>query len=148
MKSKTLNMTEGNPVQLILIFAVPMLIGNVFQQLYNLVDSVIVGKFVGAEALASIGATNAVTFMFFALCNGIASGGGIITAQQFGAGNKDNIKKAIVNSAYILLTGSVVIGAIAFAICPRLFLFFCDKKYSDYHYTFFPFFLLYSLPVH
>lgn len=118
MKSKTLNMTEGNPVQLILIFAVPMLIGNVFQQLYNLVDSVIVGKFVGAEALASIGATNAVTFMFFALCNGIASGGGIITAQQFGAGNKDNIKKAIVNSAYILLTGSVVIGAIAFAICP------------------------------
>ena len=66
MKSKTLNMTEGNPVQLILIFAVPMLIGNVFQQLYNLVDSVIVGKFVGAEALASIGATNAVTFMFFA----------------------------------------------------------------------------------
>lgn len=118
MKSKTLNMTEGNPVQLILIFAVPMLIGNVFQQLYNLVDSVIVGKFVGAEALASIGATNAVTFMFFALCNGIASGGGIITAQQFGAGNKDNIKKAIINSAYILLTGSVVIGAIAFAICP------------------------------
>ena len=118
MKSKTLNMTEGNPVQLILIFAVPMLIGNVFQQLYNLVDSVIVGKFVGAEALASIGATNAVTFMFFALCNGIASGGGIITAQQFGAGNKENIKKAIVNSAYILLTGSVVIGAIAFLICP------------------------------
>ena len=72
MKSKTLNMTQGNPIQLLLIFAVPMLIGNVFQQLYNLVDSVIVGKFVGANALASIGATNSVTFMFFALCNGIA----------------------------------------------------------------------------
>lgn len=128
MKSKTLNMTEGNPVQLILIFAVPMLIGNVFQQLYNLVDSVIVGKFVGAEALASIGATNAVTFMFFALCNGIASGGGIITAQQFGAGNKDNIKKAIVNSAYILLTGSVVIGAIAFAICPTALRFMATPE--------------------
>lgn len=116
MKSKTLNMTEGNPVQLLLIFAVPMLIGNVFQQLYNLVDSVIVGKFVGADALASIGATNAVSFLFFALCNGIASGGGIITAQQFGAGNRENIKKAIVNSAYILVVGSVVIGAIAFMI--------------------------------
>lgn len=116
MKSKTLNMTQGNPVQLLLIFAVPMLIGNVFQQLYNLVDSVIVGKFVGANALASIGATNFVTFMFFALCNGIASGGGIITAQQFGAGNKENIKKAIVNSAYILLAGSIVIGGIAYFV--------------------------------
>ena len=116
MKSKTLNMTQGNPVQLLLIFAVPMLIGNVFQQLYNLVDSVIVGKFVGANALASIGATNSVTFMFFALCNGIASGGGIITAQQFGAGNKENIKKAVVNSAYILLAGSIGIGGIAYFV--------------------------------
>ena len=120
MKSKTLNMTQGNPVQLLLIFAVPMLIGNVFQQLYNLVDSVIVGKFVGANALASIGATNSVTFMFFALCNGIASGGGIITAQQFGAGNKENIKKAIVNSAYILLAGSIGIGGIAYFVSTRL----------------------------
>ena len=84
MKSKTLNMTEGNPVWLLLIFAVPMLIGNVFQQMYNLVDSVIVGRYVGANALAAVGATNSVSFLFFALCNGIGSGGGIITAQQFG----------------------------------------------------------------
>ena len=120
MKSKTLNMTEGNPVQLLLIFAVPMLIGNIFQQLYNLVDSVIVGKFVGADALAAIGATNAVSFLFFAMCNGIASGGGIITAQQFGAGNKENIKKAIVNSAYILIIGSIIIGAFAFFIAENV----------------------------
>jgi len=116
MKAKTLNMTEGNPVQLLLMFAVPMLIGNLFQQLYNLVDSIIVGRFVGADALAAIGATNAVSFLFFAMCNGIASGGGIITAQYFGAGNGEKIRKAIVNSAYILLAGSVIVGALAFFI--------------------------------
>ena len=66
MKSRTLNMTEGNPVQLLLVFAVPMLIGNIFQQLYNLVDSVIVGKFVGADALAAVGATGSVSVLFFA----------------------------------------------------------------------------------
>ena len=116
MKSKTLNMTEGNPTRLLLVFAIPMLIGNVFQQLYNLVDSVIVGKFVGAGALAAVGATGSVSFLFFALCNGLGSGGGIITAQQFGAGNKENVKKAIINSAYILMIGSVLMGALAFAV--------------------------------
>ena len=93
MKSKTLNMTQGSPTKLLIIFAIPMLIGNVFQQMYNLVDSVIVGKYVGANALAAVGATNHVSFLFFSLCNGIGSGGGIITAQQFGAGNKENVKK-------------------------------------------------------
>ena len=77
-------MTEGNPVSLILLFSVPMLIGNLFQQVYNLVASVIVGQYVGADALGAIGATNSVTFLFFALCNGIGSGGGIITSQYFG----------------------------------------------------------------
>ncbi|MBQ1662387.1 MAG: hypothetical protein II054_07780 [Treponema sp.] len=69
MKETTINMTEGNPVRLILIFSLPMLIGNIFQQLYNFVDSVIVGQFVGADALAAIGATASITFFFFALCN-------------------------------------------------------------------------------
>ena len=76
-------MTEGNTVSLIIRFSIPMLIGNLFQQLYNLVDSVIVGQFVGSDALASIGATSSVNFLFFALCNGIGNGGGIITSQFF-----------------------------------------------------------------
>ncbi|MBR5116492.1 MAG: MATE family efflux transporter, partial [Lachnospiraceae bacterium] len=74
-----MNMTEGSPTGLLIRFAVPMLIGNIFQQLYNLVDSVIVGRFVGSAALASVGATASVVFLFFALCNGIGNGGGIIT---------------------------------------------------------------------
>lgn len=113
MKAKTLNMTKGNPVYLLLVFSIPMLVGNLFQQMYNLADSVIVGKGVGAEALAAVGATNSISFLFFALCNGIGSGGGIITAQQFGAGNEEKVKKTIVNAGYILFAGSLVVGAIA-----------------------------------
>ena len=76
MKTKTLNMTVGNPVRLLIVFAVPMLIGNIFQQVYNLVDSIIVGKFVGAQALAAVGASGSVTFMFFSLFWGISRGRG------------------------------------------------------------------------
>ena len=113
--SKTvLNMTEGNPVSLLLVFSVPMLIGNLFQQLYNLVDSVIVGQFVGKDALAAIGATGSVTFLFFALCNGIGSGGGIITSQFFGRGERDNVKSCIVNTGYIMLVFPVIVGTAAF----------------------------------
>ena len=113
--SKTvLNMTEGNPISLLLVFSVPMLIGNLFQQLYNLVDSVIVGQFVGKDALAAIGATGSVTFLFFALCNGIGSGGGIITSQFFGRGERDNVKSCIVNTGYIMLVFPVIVGTAAF----------------------------------
>lgn len=120
MRSKTMNMTEGSPVRLLIIFAIPMLIGNIFQQMYNMVDSVIVGKFVGPEALAAVGATGSVSFLFFALCNGIGSGGGILTAQYFGAGKDESVKKAIVNSAYILLLGSVLMGIISFVFAEDL----------------------------
>lgn len=107
-------MTEGNPVALIIQFSIPMLIGNLFQQLYNLVDSIIVGQFVGADALAAIGATGSVTFLFFALCNGIGSGGGIITSQFFGKGNVEEIKSCIVNTGYIMLVFPLIVGICAF----------------------------------
>lgn len=114
MKENTVNMTEGNPVRLLLAFSVPMLIGNIFQQLYNLVDSVIVGQFIGADALAAIGVTGSITFFFFALCNGIGAGGGIITSHFFGEGSTDKVKNCIANTAYIMLVIPTAIGIIAF----------------------------------
>lgn len=114
MNNKVMNMTEGNPVRLLVVFAIPMMIGNIFQQLYNVVDSAIVGKLVGADALAAIGVTGSVTFMFFALCNGIGSGGGIITSQYFGSGNVSLVKKCIVNVAVIMVVFPVVVGTIAY----------------------------------
>ena len=114
MKSNMMNMTEGNPVRLLLVFSVPMLIGNIFQQLYNLADSVIVGQIIGADALAAIGATGSICFFFFALCNGIGSGGGIITSHFFGEGNDTKVKNCIVNTAFIMIVVPLVIGTIAF----------------------------------
>lgn len=113
-KTTMMLMTEGNPVGLILLFSVPMLIGNLFQQLYNLVDSVIVGQFVGSDALAAIGATNSVTFLFFALCNGIGSGGGIIASQLFGRGNDSEVKSCIVNTGYVMTVFPVMVGVVAY----------------------------------
>ena len=118
MRSRTLNMTAGDPMRLLAIFAIPLLIGNVFQQAYNLVDSIVVGRFVGSSALAAVGASNSVTFLFFSICNGISGGGGIVTAQFFGAGDGDSVKKSIANSAYITFGGSILMAVIAFAAAP------------------------------
>lgn len=114
MRENTLNMTQGNPTRLLISFSIPMLIGNLFQQAYNLVDSVIVGKYVGADAFGAIGATSSVSFLFFALCNGISSGGGIIASQYYGAAEKDKVKKAMANAAYISIIISLLVGTIAY----------------------------------
>lgn len=111
-------MSRGKPLRLLAAFALPLLIGNLFQQAYNLADSIIVGRFLGAGALAAVGATGSISFLFFSVCNGISGGGGIVTAQYFGAGDARKVRRAIVNSAYITLSTSVAMGAIAFALTP------------------------------
>ena len=107
-------MTNGSPTRLLLKFSLPMLVGNVFQQIYNLVDSIIVGQFIGKDALGAIGATSSVTFLFFALCNGISSGGGIIASQAFGNGNDKKIKSCLFNTALVMLILPTIVGAAAF----------------------------------
>lgn len=111
-------MSQGRPLKLLALFAIPLLVGNLFQQAYNLADSIIVGRFIGAGALAAVGATSSISFLFFSVCNGISSGGGIVTAQYFGAGDDDRVRRAIVNSAYIMFVTSLVMGGIAFALTP------------------------------
>ena len=116
MKEKNVNMTVGNPVSLLLRFSVPMLIGNIFQQVYNLADSIIVGQLLGSQALASIGATGSITFFFFAICNGIGSGGGIITSHFFGGGDREKVQNCIVNTGYIMFVFPIIVGAIAYVL--------------------------------
>ena len=70
MKTYVKDMTVGNPTGLLLSFMLPMVVGNIFQQLYNMVDSMIVGQIVGADALAAVGATGSLNFLFFSLCGG------------------------------------------------------------------------------
>ena len=119
-KSNLMNMTEGRPLRLLFVFALPLLIGNLFQQAYNLVDSMIVGKLLGANALAAVGATGSISFLFFSVCNGVSSGGGIVTAQYYGARDDDRVKRAIVNSAYIMLVTSVATSVVAFFMVPTV----------------------------
>lgn len=107
-------MTTGRPLSLLLRFSVPLLIGNLFQQAYSLADSVIVGRLIGAKALAAVGSTASVTFLFFSVCNGISSGAGIVTAQCFGAGEEKRVKRSISNSAYIMLFSALIMGSVAF----------------------------------
>ncbi|MBR5993648.1 MAG: MATE family efflux transporter [Lachnospiraceae bacterium] len=111
-RNNTLNMTTGNPLKLIIKFAIPMLVGNIFQQLYNLADSIIVGRIIGKDALAAVGATGSVTFLFFALCNGIGNGGGIVTSQFFGQGDDKSVKKCITNTGFIMLIVPIIIGGL------------------------------------
>ena len=110
------NMTEGNELSHILRFTLPLLMGNLFQQLYNVVDSVIVGRYLGYDALASVGATGSLTYFFYTFCIGLSVGSGILIAQCFGAAREDDVKRYIVNSAYAALIFGAVISVVAFLL--------------------------------
>ena len=115
-----MNMTEGNPLALLSVFALPLLLGNLFQQAYNLADSMIVGRLLGADALAAVGATGSISFLFFSVFNGISGGCGVVTAQFFGAKKDNMVCKAIANSAYLTLASSLVTGVLAFLMVPTV----------------------------
>jgi putative MATE family efflux protein len=110
--AKTLDMTQGNPAPLILKFALPIIIANVFQQIYGVVDSAIVGRWVGANAFSAVGATNALTHTFMAFCMGSTIGLGVVVAQYFGAKDEKNTAAAIVNGFYICFAVAIVMTVI------------------------------------
>ena len=97
----TKDLTEGKPMKLILGFALPMLFGLLFQQLYNMVDSIIVGKMLGVNALAAVGSTGSINFMILGFCIGSCNGFAIPIAQSFGAKDNSNLKKYITNSIWM-----------------------------------------------
>ena len=103
---KTRNFTEGNPAKLLIFFALPLMIGNLFQQMYTLVDTIIVGQGVGVEALASLGASEWLSWMFFGLATGLTQGFSILFSQYYGAGKYEDLKKTIGN-ALVLSAGAV-----------------------------------------
>jgi putative MATE family efflux protein len=89
------DLTSGNPAQLILSYSVPLLIGNIFQQLYSMVDTIIVGKCIGVDALAAVGATGGLSFLVIGFSTGITSGFAVIAAQKFGAKDMDGLRHSI-----------------------------------------------------
>lgn len=101
--------TQGNEGRLILFFALPMLLGNVFQQLYNTVDSIVVGRALGEKSLAAVGSSFSIIFLMTALIMGITMGSTIIISQSFGAKNMENVKKAMDTAYVFLIVASVFV---------------------------------------
>lgn len=114
------DMTEGKPVRLILNFAFPLLLGNLFQQTYNMADAAIVGQFLGADALAGVGASSSIQFLVLGFCLGTCTGFCIPVAQRFGAKDYGAMRKYIYNS--ILLTGSfgLLLTVMLAIFCPGI----------------------------
>ena len=96
------NMTVGSPLQLILMFSLPLLLGNIFQQLYNISDILIVGRLIGVNALAAVGSTAPLYFVFLLVSFGFTGGVTVITAQKFGAKEYDLMRKSITHCVMAL----------------------------------------------
>lgn len=112
------DMTRGNPLKLIIKFSLPMLIGGVFQQFYNIIDMLIVGKVNGSRDLAAIGATSSATFFILSITLGVTVAYSVVVSQHFGANNLRRVRRAFVSSIYI--TGTcVVILALAGILAAR-----------------------------
>ena len=120
MTKYTKTMTEGSEFRHIIMFTLPLLFGNLFQQFYNIVDSVIVGRYLGKNALAAVGATGSITYLFYTLCIGISLGTGILIAQHFGAGNEDYVKKLIANSSYVVAVFGIILTVLSVTFAPDL----------------------------
>lgn len=110
---KTVDMTKGSPVKLLLQFSIPILIGNLFQQIYTLADRIIVGRFVGDTAFSAIGATNALSMMFMSMCMGAAIGTGVVVSQYFGAKNEKGTAASIANGSYTCVLIAIVMTLLA-----------------------------------
>lgn len=108
---RTKNMTEGKPFSLILAFALPLMAGNVFQQLYTVVDTMVVGKHLGVSALAALGAADWMNWMMLGIVQGFTQGFGILMAQEFGAAQYEKLKKVIGGSGVLALLSSLLLVA-------------------------------------
>lgn len=103
----TKDMTSGSPVKLILTFSVPLLIGNIFQQFYSMVDTIIVGRYLGVDALAAVGSTGAMAFLVNGFVIGLTSGFSVLVSQRFGANDVEGVKKSFASS--LILSGIMTI---------------------------------------
>ena len=121
MKNTTVkDMTSGSPAKLILGFFVPMVFGLLFQQLYNMVDTIIVGKYLGVEALASVGSTGSINFMIIGFCMGVCNGFAIPVAQKFGEKNFSQLRRFAANGAWLSIGFASVMTVVVCALCRRI----------------------------
>ena len=145
---KTIKMTEGSPFYTILIFAIPMILSNLFQQFYNVIDTLIVGNRLGKDALAAVGSSSSIIAVFVQLSTGLALGGSIVIAQYFGAGKTEKIRQCATTSAIF----SSVIGLISMLFIllfakPLLLLVNTPKEILSMGVSYLRFYFLGSVPI-
>lgn len=113
-KAKNLDMTQGEPARLLVLFAIPMLIGGIFQLMYNMTDTLVVGRFASVDALAAIGATGSTTSLIMMLGQGLTNAVSVVISQAEGAGRQDRMKSCVAHAVYLVLAGSLVLGLASF----------------------------------
>lgn len=116
----TKNLTKGEPMKLILGFTVPMLFGMLFQQMYNMVDTMIVGRLLGAQALAAVGATGSINFLVIGFCTGVCSGFAIPVARMVGAKSQSRMRRYVANAAYLSAVFAIVMTVATGFMCERI----------------------------
>ncbi len=109
------DLTSGRPLKLIVMFALPILLGNVFQQAYNLTDTIIIGKVLGKNSLAAVGSTSAVVSLMFNIINGLVTGFAIVVSKNYGADNKEETRRSIART--IVFSGAATALIIAATLC-------------------------------
>jgi len=148
------NFLTGNPGKVVLVFAIPMLIGNIFQQLYSTVDTIIVGNFVGKNAVAAVGGTFSIQFLVLALAMGFTTGMSVVISQLYGAMDYERLKRAFSTSAIFSLLLSIVLGVTGVLVINPLLTHMLQTPaeiYADsYTYLFitfigYPFTLIYNM---
>ena len=118
-----MDMTSGSISRLLLAFALPLLLGNLFQQLYNTVDSLVVGNFVGTEALAAVGSTTSIINTMVSFFNGVSIGAGVIISQYYGAHDHDRLHLSIETTMAITFAGSLALTAVGVLMVPAMLRF-------------------------
>lgn len=119
-KSATKDMTVGSPMKLILQFCIPLFFGMLFQQFYNMMDTMIVGKFLGVHALAAVGTTGSINFMIIGFCMGVCNGFAIPVAQKFGAGDYHSLRKFVANSVWLSVAFAAVTTVTVCILCRQI----------------------------
>lgn len=128
-------MTSGSPAKLIFGFAIPMFLGLLFQQFYSMVDTLIVGKFLGVNPLAGVGSTTSLNFMVLGFCMGVCNGFAIPVAQMFGAKEEHRLRKYVTNGAWLCIGLSVVLTLIVVLAC-RTILTVMDTPEEIFEYAY------------
>ena len=109
------DLTTGSPFKNILFFCIPIFIGNIFQQLYSMVDTIIVGQTISLDALAAVGCTGSVNFLILGFISGVCSGFGVLIAQFYGAGDEENVRRSVGTSYVLCIAVTAVVTAVAVA---------------------------------